>query len=73
MNLAAVLHGCTLLWWYTFVVGAIVIVHELGHYFVARLFGVLCKCSASGSGPGYLDCEEVKPISDVRLYLLAGT
>lgn len=51
MSLAAVLHGCTLLWWYTFVVGAIVIVHELGHYFVARLFGVRVQVFSFGFGP----------------------
>jgi regulator of sigma E protease len=51
MSLAMVLHGCALLWWYTFVVGAIVIVHEFGHYAVARLFQVRVQVFSFGFGP----------------------
>lgn len=51
MSLATVLHGGALLWWYTFVVGAIVIVHEFGHYSMARLFRVRVQVFNFGFGP----------------------
>jgi len=51
MTFATVLHGFALLWWYTFVVGAIVIVHEFGHYSVARLFRVRVQVFSLGFGP----------------------
>jgi RIP metalloprotease RseP len=51
MSFTTVLHGCTLLWWYTFVVGVIVIVHEIGHYSVARLFNVRVQVFSFGFGP----------------------
>jgi membrane-associated protease RseP (regulator of RpoE activity) len=51
MSFATVLHECTLLWWYTFVVGVIVIVHEIGHYSVARLFNVRVQVFSFGFGP----------------------
>jgi regulator of sigma E protease len=51
MSLATVLHGCALLWWYTLVVGVIVIVHEFGHYAVALLFRVRVQVFSFGFGP----------------------
>jgi regulator of sigma E protease len=55
MSLTTVLHGCALLWWYTFVVGAIVTVHELGHYSVARLFRVRVQVFSFGLRRGETD------------------
>lgn len=51
MSLTTLLHGCALLWWYTLVVGAIVIIHEMGHYAVARLFRVRVRVFSFGFGP----------------------
>lgn len=51
MSVTTILHGCALLWWYTFVVGAIVIVHEFGHYALARLFRVRVRVFSFGFGP----------------------
>lgn len=51
MSLSTALHGCALLWWYTLVVGVIVIIHEMGHYAVARLFRVRVRVFSFGFGP----------------------
>lgn len=73
MSLTTVLHGCALLWWYTLVVGAIVIVHELGHYSERGCSEFACRSSASDLVPGCLALGEGEPIFVVPLYLLAGT
>lgn len=51
MSFTTALHGCALLWWYMLVIGAIVIIHEAGHYAVARLFRVRVKVFSFGFGP----------------------
>lgn len=51
MNFTALLHGFALLWWYLIVVGAVVLVHEAGHYIVARIFGVRVQVFSFGFGP----------------------
>lgn len=49
MGLIAALDGSTILWWIDVIVkvgvglGAVILVHELGHFLVAKAFGVKCE------------------------------
>src|SRR6202051_4640422 len=39
------------IWWYLVLIGVMILVHELGHYFVARLFDVKVETFSFGFGP----------------------
>src|SRR5256714_12993916 len=39
------------IWWYLVLIGVMIMIHELGHYFVARLFDVKVETFSFGFGP----------------------
>lgn len=39
------------IWWYLVLIGVMILVHELGHYFAARLFDVKVETFSFGFGP----------------------
>ena len=44
----ALLHN---IWWYLVLIGVMILVHELGHYFAARFFDVKVETFSFGFGP----------------------
>ena len=43
------------IWWYLVLIGVMILIHELGHYWAARFFDVRWRRSASGLGRGCSD------------------
>src|SRR5207245_7337168 len=39
------------IWWYLVLIGVMIMIHELGHYWVARLFDVKVETFSFGFGP----------------------
>src|SRR5580698_5602156 len=39
------------IWWYLVLIGVMILIHELGHYFAARFFDVKVETFSFGFGP----------------------
>ncbi len=39
------------IWWYLVLIGVMILIHELGHYWAARLFDVKVETFSFGFGP----------------------
>ena len=58
---------------FVFVLGVMVLVHELGHFLAARYFGVRVEAFAFGFGPRLLVTSAVTRITRCAWFLLAAT
>ena len=52
------------------ILGAIVLIHELGHFLTAKLFGVYCAEFSIGMGPKLLRKKEKQIIKFVHFLLV---
>lgn len=62
----------TILFWFTVMLGPLVILHELGHLLAARRFGVLCYEYAIGIGPVIFQWQAGETLYSLRLLPLGG-
>src|SRR5215203_2273128 len=51
MNLLGVLQILQNIWWLLVLIGVMILIHELGHYWVARYFDVRVEAFSFGFGP----------------------
>ncbi len=61
-------------WWFLVLIGIMIVLHELGHYLMARLFDVKVETFSLGFGPpNSLGPREKKPTSVSVRSLSAAT
>lgn len=61
-----------IIFWFSMMLGPLVILHELGHLLAAKRFGVLCYEYAIGIGPAIFQWQSGETLYSLRLFPLGG-
>jgi len=60
------------IWWLLILIGVMILIHELGHYWAARFFDVKVEAFSFGFGPRLFGFRKGRPISaSLRSFLAA--
>ena len=60
------------IWWYLVLIGVMILIHELGHYWAARFFDVKVETFSFGFGPRLFGFRAARRISASRAILFGG-